>query len=134
MRVTLRPDSLSLATAGRTRGFTLIEVMIALSILSISLVALLGLNNRNIALAAYSRHLTEATLLARQQTTEMGLSGFLDIGERKGDFGDGSPEYHWTANIKETPFPMIRELAVAVHWKEGGLPEQVSLTTYLFRR
>lgn len=113
-------------------GFTLLEIMIALAVLSISFVVLLGLRNRDIALATYSHHMTEATLLARRQITEISIAGFPDLGESEGDFGEESPGYQWKQEVKQTPFDVVRELVLRVEWKEGDREEGVSFTTYVF--
>lgn len=128
-----KPKSKGRATY-QSSGFTLIEIMVALVILSVSLIVLLGLRNRDLALAAYSRHLTEATLLARQKITEITLAGFPDLGERLGDFGDEYPAYHWKQEVKQTPYPydVVRELTLTVSWKEGGRDEGSHFTTYVF--
>ncbi len=114
------------------KGFTLIEIMVALSVLSISLVVLLGLRNRGISLAEKSRHIIEATLLARQKTTEISAQGFAGLGEEKGDFGDESPQYSWRQTVIQTPVQEIRELLVQIVWKENNREETVDVTTYLF--
>src|SRR5581483_7317523 len=118
--------------ASAPRGFTLIEIMIALMVLSVSFVVLIGLRNRDIALAAYSHHMTEATLLARQRITEITAAGFPEMGESEGDFGEAAPLYKWKQQMKQTPFDVVRELALAVVWKEGSREEEVRFTTYLF--
>ncbi len=114
------------------KGFTLIEIMVALSVLSISLVILLGLRNRSIALAAKSRHTIEATLLARQKITEISISGFPDLGESEGDFGNEYPLYRWRKNVVQTPFEEVREMFLEIIWKNNDQKENISVTTYLF--
>jgi general secretion pathway protein I len=113
-------------------GFTLIEIMIALMVLSVSFVVLIGLRNRDLALAAYSHHMTEATLLARQRITEVSVAGFPDMGDSEGDFGEAAPGYRWKQQVKQTPFEVVRELVLAVVWNEGSREEEVRFTTYLF--
>ena len=87
------------------RGFTLLEVMISLAILAIALVALSGLNGGAVAMHAYSRRATEATLLLRGKMLdveeELQKNGFSDFDDEKhGDFSDdGSPGYAWSAEI-----------------------------------
>lgn len=115
-------------------GFTLIEVMIALSILSIALVVLLGLRNQGIKLAARSRHIIEATLLARQKVTEVSAEGFPDLGEKDGDFGTDFPQYRWRRYVVQTPFNIVREMMVSVVWKENNREVTLDVTTYLFDR
>lgn len=113
-------------------GFTLIEIMIALAVLGISLTVLLGLRNRDIALSAYSGHMTEATLLARQRISEVSFAGFPDLGAREGDFGEDHPNYKWKEEVKQTPYDVVRELNLEVLWTEGGREESVRFTTFLF--
>lgn len=106
--------------------------MIALAVLAISLTVLLGLRNRDIALSGYSGHLTEATLLARQQIAEITFAGFPDLGEKEGDFGEERPGYRWKQEVKQTPYDVVRELNLDVLWKEGGREESVRFTTFVF--
>ncbi|MFQ5780993.1 MAG: prepilin-type N-terminal cleavage/methylation domain-containing protein [Nitrospiria bacterium] len=114
-------------------GFTLLEIMVALAVISISFVALLGLRNRDIALAAYSRHLTEATLLARQKITEVSATGFPDLGVTEGDFGEAYSGFQWEQEVKQTPFEVVRELVLTVIWMEGRREEETKFTLYLFK-
>lgn len=87
------------------RGFTLLEVMISLAILAIALVALSGLNGGAVAMHAYGRSATEATLLLRGKMLdveeELQKNGFSDFNDEKhGDFtDDGAPGYAWSAEI-----------------------------------
>jgi general secretion pathway protein I len=86
-------------------GFTLLEVMISLAILSIALVAISGLNGGAVAMEAYSRRATEATLLLRSKMNDLedqlhkdGFSDFSD--DKRGTFEDeGAPGYAWRAEI-----------------------------------
>lgn len=116
----------------RQSGFTLIEIMVSLAVLAIALTVLLGLRNRDIALSAYSGHLTEATLLARQRISEVSFAGFPDLGAREGDFGEEYPNYKWKEEVKQTPYEVVRELNLEVLWKEGKREESVRFTTFLF--
>lgn len=93
---------------GRTlpsRGFTLLEVMIALAILGVSLVALAGINTGAMNMHAFSKRLTVATLLARSKMADIesklqsdGLPS--DDETEDGNFeADGYPEFKWRAEI-----------------------------------
>ena len=89
----------------RTRGFTLLEVMIGLAILAVALVSISDLNGGAVAMHAYSRRATEATLLLRGKMLDVeddlqrkGFSDFND--EQHGNFDEeGSPDYAWSAEI-----------------------------------
>jgi general secretion pathway protein I len=86
-------------------GFTLLEVMISLAILSVSLVAISGLTGGAVAMEAYSRRATEATLLLRAKMNDLedqlhkdGFSDFDD--DKRGTFEEeGAPAYAWRAEI-----------------------------------
>ncbi|MFQ5598339.1 MAG: prepilin-type N-terminal cleavage/methylation domain-containing protein [Nitrospiria bacterium] len=113
-------------------GFTLLEIMVALTVLSISLVVLLGLRNKDIALSAHARRITEATLLARLKITEIKTEGFPDLGEQQGDFGETAPKYQWRQEVRLTPFDAVRELILHVTWRHDTREEAVRMTAYLF--
>ena len=89
----------------RPQGFTLLEVMIALAILSVGLVALSDLNGGAINMHAYARRATEATLLLRGKMLDLedilhkeGFSDFDD--EKHGTFDEeGAPGFAWRAEI-----------------------------------
>jgi general secretion pathway protein I len=87
------------------RGFTLLEVMISLAILAIALVAISGLNGGAVAMHAYGRRATEATLLLRGKMLDveddLQKNGFSDFNDEKhGDFtDDGAAGYVWSAEI-----------------------------------
>jgi general secretion pathway protein I len=87
------------------RGFTLLEVMISLAILAIALVAISGLNGGAVAMHAYGRRATEATLLLRGKMLDveddLQKNGFSDFDDEKhGNFSDEGPAgYAWSAEI-----------------------------------
>jgi general secretion pathway protein I len=86
-------------------GFTLLEVMISLAILAVGLVAISSLNGGAVAMHAYGRRATEASLLLRGKMLdvedELQKNGFSDFNDEKhGDFADeGVPDYAWSAEI-----------------------------------
>ncbi len=89
----------------RRRGFTLLEVMVALAILAAGLMAIADLSGNALRNHAYARDLSLATLLARGKLAELEEgwqdSGFRDFDEEKdGDFADeGHPEFKWRAEL-----------------------------------
>jgi len=117
---TVRPES----------GFTLIEVMVALVILATSLVALLGLLNRDLTISSQINSLTKATLLGRQRMSEVMTGDFPEVGEDSGNFGLSYPGYTWRQEITETDFEQIRAVKVAVFWQKGGQGESMSFSNY----
>lgn len=86
-------------------GFTLLEVMIALAILSIALVALGDINGTAVQMHQYASRSTVATFLARTKMQEiedeLQKDGFSDFDDSKdGNFDEaGWSEYRWVAKI-----------------------------------
>ena len=115
-----------------SKGFTLLEVMIAIGILAIAMVMVIGLRNRAIDLNVYARDLTAASILAESKISEWELKGFPDPQETAGDFGELNPNFKWRVIVSPTPFDDLRELKVIVTWKRGSRDETLDLTTYLF--
>jgi len=89
----------------RARGFSLLEVMIALAILALSLGVLLSANVSAIASVQRIEGMTAATLLARGKMLDLerqlNKEGFkADEEERDGEFEDeGHAEIKWVAKI-----------------------------------
>lgn len=89
----------------RRQGFTLLEVMIALAILGMSLMAIFRLNAGAVAMHAYTKRLTVASMLARGKMVdleqELYQEGFeVDDQEVSGDFKEeGWNAFQWRARI-----------------------------------
>lgn len=87
------------------RAFTLLEVVVALAILAVSLVAVLDINASAVYSHVYAKKLTVATLLARSKMTDLEQKLYdeplsIDDEEDGGDFGaEGWPGYKWRAKV-----------------------------------
>ena len=62
------------------RGFTLLEILVAVAILGVALVSLLGLHARNLRLFSESQDVTIAGLLASRLAAETQAGAFPPIG------------------------------------------------------
>lgn len=112
-------------------GFTLLEIVVALAVLAVALIALLTLRNRDVALQAHARHLVTATSLARAKLEELSRVAGADQEQTSGDFGERYPGYVWSREVQPTLVPEWVEMRVMVSWPEGAQPEQVALVTYV---
>lgn len=121
-----------------TRGFSLLEVLVAVAVLGLALVSLLGLHVRNIDLIARDQRVTEATLLARALMTEVESGPFPDLGIERGDFEldypDRYPDLRWEREVTPTPVPNVREVRVRVSRGEEESGDDVTLSYYVRRR
>lgn len=122
---------------GRSRsnsGFTLLEIMIALAIVSIALTALLSLGNRTIAVHDRLQKITRATLLAEHKMSEIETSSgnVLTQNEETGVFEEPNNAFRWRVDYSETPLPSIRMVSVTVIWGEENNNEAVTLDSFIF--
>jgi general secretion pathway protein I len=112
-------------------GFTLLEVMIALSILAVTFVVLLGLRNRDILQHQEARYLTQATLLAQQKISDVEMAGFPEMGVSSGTFPEPDDIFDWAETVSSTPFDFAHEVRIDVSWKDGEHRNAVALVTFV---
>ena len=95
-------------------GFTLLEVMLAMSILAIALVAVFQSQSQSISMIARSRFDTAAPLLAQAKMAEIEAITSADVTLESGDFGNDYPGYSWSFEIMETEITGVEKVEVAV--------------------
>mgnify|MGYP001405844763 CR=1 FL=1 len=112
-------------------GFTLLEVMIALAIVSIALVAMLGLTQRNILVNDRLQQMTRATFLAKQKMAEIehGVQQGLEV--NKGDFPPPNQNFSWSILYSSTPIQGIKQIDLSVIWGDEKENELITLTSFL---
>jgi len=92
-------------------GFTLLEIMVAIAILSSTLVVLLSIVTNNVRSTNHAKMTTSATLLARTKMVdvedEILDNGFTDNDENAaGSFKDlGYPQFRWETSIERIELP-----------------------------
>jgi len=104
-----------------SRGFTLLEVMISVAILSIALVALLALDHQDLQSVIRAQDLSRASLLAQALMTQAELGGFPDLGTRTGNFQQmyrgKYPNFKWRRAVsKSGVFPDVHKVTITVFY------------------
>ena len=130
---------------GNERGFTLLEVLIALGILALALPILLGLRNWDLDLHARANELTTATILAQEKLIETESGTLFPLGESGGEFlptplgsqatADQTkrpPNYRWKRIVSPTPLPIVKEVKIQILWPRGKTEETLEVSTYVF--
>ncbi|BCR05985.1 hypothetical protein DESUT3_30540 [Desulfuromonas versatilis] len=120
---------------GNGKGFTLLEVMIALAIAGIALITLLSLGNRSLGTHTRLQKITQATLLAQERMTEIEASAearTLNYADDAEPFEDPFGEFRWSVHFEDTPIPSVRMVTVKVLWGEEAKNELVELSSFLF--
>ncbi|SDZ81373.1 general secretion pathway protein I [Desulfuromusa kysingii] len=116
------------------KGFSLLEVMIALAIVAIALVSLLGLTNRSILVQDKIQKLTQATMLAQQLMSdqELNTSGLQSNWElQEGEFTDSFAGFRWQISYQDTLISQVKQVTVIVIWGDPAKNEQVQLVSFL---
>lgn len=88
------------ALKGSAQGFTLLEIMVSLSIVAIVFVSLFKMQSSNIVLAEYGHFHSTAPILARQTIARIGQD-LEDESNLSGDFGENFQGYKWNVKISE---------------------------------
>ena len=115
-------------------GFTLLEVMVALAILSLVAVAFLRAQASSVHLVDVSVQISLATLLAKEKIAELESNGFPEPGKTSGDGGEDFPSYHWEQVVSPTDLANLRKAVVRILWMEGSRERSLELTTYFVRK
>ena len=113
----------------KQEGFTLLEIMVSIAIISIVLVSLFRMHASTIRLAEKIQFNAVATSLARKKITEIRMD-MTDAGDDRGDFGDDFPGYTWESTMGEMPVfdeNMISE-------KQAEKMKRIDLTIFLGER
>ena len=95
-----------------TTGFTLLETMIAMTIMLIAFTSILSVESSSLNASAKAKQMNVVGMLARNAMilTEMEIKGkkFEEVKkEDSGQFEDPYQDYTWTRTIKEVNFPTI---------------------------
>lgn len=120
-------------------AFTLLEVMVALAVMSIVLVSVYRMHSQSIAMNATARFYTQAPLLAQHKMAELEAESADDLSGDSGDFGDDFPGYTWQVDVNEVSSEALGEVAddlvgidVTVSYNEDEYT--YSIRTYRFLR
>lgn len=121
----------------RARGFTLVEVMVALAIVAITLPALLVALYQQVDDAAYLRDKTQAEMVALNKLAEMRLvvasTRNVQAGKDSGDIEFAARDWYWWADTLATDTPSILRVEIRVALDEKRREQPLfMLTAFMF--
>jgi type II secretion system protein I len=127
---------------GFLTGFTFIEVVVALAIVSISLVGLIKLHLISIAMAESAEVTSQAVFLAEQKIAETLALGYPEEGTRSGTVEKNALSLHWrtevtnlqSPDLAEAEITGLRRINVDVGWKQGAGYKNLKMSTYVADR
>jgi general secretion pathway protein I len=92
-------------------GFTLLEIMVAVSIISIVLVAVYRLHSQTILMNHSVQFYITAPLLAQRRLAELEMQSQSALAEEKGNFGEEFTGYSWKVSISDVAAEMLETTA-----------------------
>jgi len=137
------PSKVSVVKAHKhNRGFTLLEVMIAVAIIAIAVVTLLGAQSQSVSIASSAKFDAMASMLAQWKMSDLLLQNYGELSDDEGNFGEDYPQFSWKLTVTEpsegeTGLPgtadQIKTLDIAViSTLDSG--REFSLRTFVYNR
>jgi general secretion pathway protein I len=111
-----------------SRGFTLIEVVVALAILGIGMLAVFKTIGDTVNNVEVLRDRSFAQWIADNRITEIRLSGEMpSVEETAGEVEFAGRQWHWVSTVSQTQVRGLRRIDVSVRRDED--PEDSSIVT-----
>lgn len=107
--ITYRYQISSDKTRGSVGGFTLIEVLVALAILTITLTGIYRLHAQTMLMSTRARFDNLAPALAQGKLAEVERQGIQNSTDGSGEFGPDFSGYSWTVRIEDLPSDLLKE-------------------------
>ena len=101
----------SSAESKPANGFTLLEVITAVAIMSIVLVSVYKLHSQSIAMNTESRFYTQAPMLAQGKLAELEISTEDEIADDSGEFGENFTGYTWSVTVDSVDTEALGEIS-----------------------
>ena len=128
--------SIKQSTQKEKTGFTLIEILITLTILAAALPALLQAFTTATRSQGLSDDSTTALYLLKFRMAEIEMEGYPDVGQETGEFGENT-RYFWRSvveDIESEEVENIRQVMVTVTWQHKNRERSMSMTTFMADR
>lgn len=93
------------------KGFTLLEIMVALSIIAIVLVSVYRMHAQTISMNYRARFYSTAPMLAKMKIAEIESKSLKDMADDSGDFGDKFPDYRWNIAVDDVESKVLGNIA-----------------------
>lgn len=119
-------------SASNRAGFTLVEVLATLMLMTIALPVILQTISLATSAATLSKRRVEASLLCQSKMDELVSTGQWQNGQLSGDFQPDWPDYTWTAQLQDFD-GVSQELDVTINWVgRGNLQDSQTISTLIY--
>ncbi|MGD2095456.1 MAG: prepilin-type N-terminal cleavage/methylation domain-containing protein [Phycisphaerales bacterium] len=126
----------------RIVGFTFMEVIVALTIVSIALVGLIRLHLISIRMVEAAELTSQAVLLAEEKIAETLSLGYPQKGTESGTVERNAMSMNWRTEVTdlqsnrlaETGIKGLRKISVDIGWEQGTAYKNLQMSTYVADR
>ena len=117
----------------KSKGFTLIEVLVAVAVLALAMGAVLVSGSQYADNAIYMRDKTFASWVAHNVLNEWHIQQkWPKVGNEEGETEMAGRDWYWTAEISKTPDPQVRRVDLFIHTEEGDdAPTILTVSAFL---
>lgn len=123
-----------MSSRSRQSGFTLVEVIVATTILAIGLLAVLTAFSLAARVAGASNADTKIAFLAQQKFSEIETKDpqRLSRGTTSGTFSPNDPDYLWQLTIHPPNAQHVTQVDLTIFAPQAGKTREVRFTTSVF--
>ena len=118
----------------KQRGFTLLEILVALAVLALGMAAVMSSTSQSSSSTAYMKDKTLAHWVAMNKMTELQLGNeWPGVGVRNGDYEMANRDWRWEAKISDTDDDDVRRVDLNVYAEQGSEQSLAYVMGYLGR-
>ena len=115
----------------RDSGFMLLEVILAVTLLAISMVAIIGSLSQCLAAARAVQSYSTSEILLANKSFEFRTERPADIFDQEGEFDD-YPGFSWSRKLEGTDSEGLWKQTITVYWYERGKLASDSVVEYRY--
>ena len=132
--VNIPSSTMIVKTQQQCRGFTLIEVLVALTIVALSLGAIITSSGSQASQALYLKQKTIAHWIALNEVTQLQINKvFPDTGSIDGSTEMANHEWFWVRTVKKTEDKNSRQITFQLFSDKKHVHNLTSLRAYLIK-
>jgi len=123
-----------IAAARRHPGFSLVETLVAGTILSATVLAVLATSSASIGTTRLNRQYEKAASLAEKQLSLIdffGIDEFIDAGQLEGVSENTDPIFNWSVETEYQNIDSLYRVTITVTWVDRAHPRSLVVETML---
>lgn len=118
----------------RNEGFTLLEIVIALGLIAVALLAVFHLQAQNLDLQSEAQFMTLARCLVQDRISQILCRESLAEGTDTGDMGEDFPDFTYQEEISEVPdVENLYKVKVGIILERERARKDLWLETYIYK-